>query len=408
MVQDINIDQYKYPLPDERIAKHPLQQRDACKLLVADSQGVKGDHVFTDLPGLLPGDAMLVYNNTRVIKARVLMHKESGAAIEIFCLEPVAPADYERNFASREPVTWRCLVGNSKKWKDGDLKLQLSVDGQPVTLTATRVGREDKSSLVQFGWTTAEGAATPTFAKVIEAAGVIPIPPYLNRDSEESDTRDYQTVFSRIDGSVAAPTAGLHFTDRVLAAIDSRGIQRQEVTLHVGAGTFRPVQTDHIGDHDMHSEYIVVGRDFIARLTEHIADGHPVYAVGTTSVRTLESLYHIGCLIHQGDWTGEVPQWYPYDAGHPHLSAPEALQSVAEWLDRQGADQLVASTRIIIAPGYRYRVVDGMVTNFHQPGSTLLLLVSAMIGDAWRPVYNHALDAGYRFLSYGDACLFTK
>ena len=400
-VQDIQIKDYIYDLPDERIAKHPLKERDMCKLLVADSRGVKADTIFAQLPDLLPADAMLVYNNTRVINARVVMHKETGARIEIFCLEPVMPADYEQNFATTTTVVWRCLVGNSKKWKGGELKAELNVGGQEVTLTATREGNEPgASSLVRFSWTSAQPV---TFAKVIEAAGVIPIPPYLNRDTESSDAADYQTVFSRIEGSVAAPTAGLHFTDNVLAAIDSRGIQRREVTLHVGAGTFQPVQGDHIGEHTMHSEFIVVKRALIEELIEKT--GH-IYAVGTTSVRTLESLYQAGCLISQCLWDGEVPQWYPYSPEHPALTAKEALQTLVDWLREHGEDEFVATTRVIIAPGYNYRIVSGMVTNFHQPGSTLLLLVSAMIGEGWREIYDYALNHEYRFLSYGDACLF--
>ena len=389
-----------YPLDDERIAKHPFEQRDRCKLLVAGPDGVSEDTVFAELPRLITAGTMLVYNNTRVINARVRMRKGTGALIEIFCLEPVAPADYERNFGSTGPVDWRCLVGNSKKWKDGPLTLELDVNGRPTVLTATRLKKEEgvTSSVIRFDWT-----GDATFSEVIDAAGVIPIPPYLNRETEQTDKEDYQTVFSRIDGSVAAPTAGLHFTDRVLEDIDNHGIKRREVTLHVGAGTFQPVQGDHIGEHTMHSEFIVVSRDLIKEL----ADAPIVYAVGTTSVRTLESLYHIGCLISQDKWTGEVPQWYPYEENHPELTAKEALMTLYDWLVSKGEDKLIASTRIIIAPGYKYRIVKGMVTNFHQPGSTLLLLVSAFIGDAWKEVYSHALRNGYRFLSYGDACLFT-
>lgn len=396
--KDIHISQYQYPLPDNRIAKHPLAVRDSCKLLVADSNGVSADAIFTDLPTLLPQDAMLVYNNTRVINARIRMQKTTGAAIELFCLEPIAPADYERNFAATNTVTWKCLVGNSKRWKDGALTTTIA---ENVTLTATRLNKDaNGESVVQLSWDN----PSMTFSQIIDAAGVIPIPPYLNRETEATDSNDYQTVFSRIQGSVAAPTAGLHFTDALLKEVDKRGIKRREVTLHVGAGTFRPVQTESIGDHDMHSELIVVDKAFISEL----ANQQTVYAVGTTSVRTLESLYHIGCLITQNKWDGEVPQWYAYSADHPNLTAQQALTTLVNYLNKHGLDKIIASTRIIIAPGYAYRIVKGMVTNFHQPGSTLLLLVSAMIGDTWRDVYAHALDNGYRFLSYGDACLFTQ
>lgn len=396
--KEIHISEYNYPLPDELIARHPLAQRDACRLLVRYADGTLADRRFHELPDLLPADAMLVYNNTRVINARLRMHKDSGALIEIFCLEPVSPADYEQAFATSESCTWKCFVGNSKKWKQGPLSQHLEIDGHRATLQAERTGHDGNASHVRFSW---DNTAL-TFARIIAAIGEIPIPPYLNRATEDSDSRDYQTVYSHIDGSVAAPTAGLHFTDEVLARIAGRGIPRLEVTLHVGAGTFQPVKSDSVGEHPMHSEFIAVDCDTI----EALARGdRSVVAVGTTSVRTLESLYHIGCLMHQGRWQGEVPQWYPYEPGHPDLDPGEALRVILRHLDASGESTLVASTRIIIAPGYCYRLVCGMVTNFHQPQSTLLLLVSAFIGDSWRNMYDHALAVPYRFLSYGDACL---
>ena len=284
--KEIHISEYNYPLPDELIAKHPLQQRDACRLLVRRPDGTLEDRVFAELPGLLPDDAMLVYNNTRVINARLRMRKDTGALIEIFCLEPVAPADYAQAFASTESCTWSCFVGNSKRWKQGELTAEIEVDGVRATLCAERVARADNASEVRFSWNEPQ----LTFARIIGAIGEIPIPPYLNRATEATDSTDYQTVFSRIDGSVAAPTAGLHFTDRVLADISSRGIPRLEVTLHVGAGTFQPVKSEEVGDHAMHSEFIAVERDVVAALA---AGKRRVIAVGTTSVRTLESLYHI-------------------------------------------------------------------------------------------------------------------
>lgn len=399
--KEIHISDYNYPLPDELIAKHPLEQRDACRLLVRRPDGSLDDRVFTDLPSLLPQDALLVYNNTRVINARLRMHKESGALIEIFCLEPVAPADYEQAFAATGSCTWSCFVGNSKRWKQGELVAQIEVDGLPATLRAERVERSDNASKVRFSW----DEPRLTFARIIAAIGEIPIPPYLNRATEESDGRDYQTVFGRIDGSVAAPTAGLHFTNAVLADIAARGIERREVTLHVGAGTFQPVKSEAVGDHAMHSEFIAVERSLIEDLAR---TERPVIAVGTTSVRTLESLYHIGCLIAQGAWDGEVPQWWAYDPSHPALSVEDSMKAILGYLDAAGQDRIVGSTRIIIAPGYRYRVVSGMVTNFHQPQSTLLLLVSAFMGERWRGMYDHALQVPYRFLSYGDACLLLK
>ncbi len=399
-IRDIKIDDFNYPLPDERIARHPLAERDMCRLLVRDSDGTLSDHHFIDLPALLPTDSMLVYNNTRVINARLRFRKNlTGALIEIFCLEPVEPRDYALNFVSTERCSWTCFIGNSKRWKQGALELPLTVNGHDITLSATRTAAtEGNASIVQFAW----NDPSVTFSEIISAAGEIPIPPYLNRATEESDSTDYQTVYSHIDGSVAAPTAGLHFTPRVLEAISQRGIPRHELTLHVGAGTFQPVKSDSIGEHTMHSEFIAVDRDLIAELA---ATDRRIIAVGTTSVRTLESLYHIGCLISEGNWDGEVPQWYPYSDTHPQLSRSDALTALATWLDSHGMKTLIGATRIIIAPGYKYRVVSGMVTNFHQPQSTLLLLVSAFTGGDWLPMYRHALDADYRFLSYGDASL---
>ncbi|MDE7336130.1 MAG: S-adenosylmethionine:tRNA ribosyltransferase-isomerase [Muribaculaceae bacterium] len=393
--QSISIEQFNYPLPDERIAKHPLAERDQCKLLLRKADGTIEDHVFAEVPSLLPKGAMLVYNNTRVINARLRFRKESGALIEIFCLEPVRPADYAVNFAASgsDGVEWQGFVGNSKRWKEGTLK---GIVGDAV-LSAERIEKVGNASIIRFTWT-----GNQSFAEIIAEAGELPIPPYLNRATEQSDETDYQTVFSRVDGSVAAPTAGLHFTPELLSATDAAGIERRELTLHVGAGTFQPVKAEVIGEHEMHSEFISVDRRLILELAE---TDRPVVAVGTTSVRTLESLYHLGCRAAQGLPVTELPQWYPYAEEHPRLSRREALTKLAEVC----GDRLVASTRVIIAPGYEYKVVDGIITNFHQPQSTLLLLVSAFIGDDWRKVYDHALaDPGYRFLSYGDACLFLS
>lgn len=401
--RNIEIEEYDYPLPDERIARHPLAERDACKLLRYTPGHEIEDHIFSELPGLLKPGTMLVYNNTRVINARLRFTKDTGAAIEIFCLEPDVPADYAQSFASTASCSWNCLIGNSKKWKEGALTLPLEVNGVKFDLRAVRTSAPGSpAQTVRFEW----DAPSVSFSEIISAAGEIPIPPYLNRRSESSDSIDYQTVYSHIEGSVAAPTAGLHFTPALLERLDGAGIERREVTLHVGAGTFRPVSADKIGDHDMHSEFIAVDRGFIADLADALEAGRPVTAVGTTSVRTLESLYYIGVLMAAGRWSGEVPQWTPYEAGLPALSAAEALRTIVQRLDAAGDTVLLAHTRIIIASGYRYRIVGSMITNFHQPASTLLLLVSAFIGPEWRKVYDHALAAGYRFLSYGDACLF--
>ena len=398
-IKDIRIEEYNYPLPDERIAKHPLEQRDQCKLLVRSADGVISQHVFSQLPSLLPDDAMLIYNNTRVINARLRFRKsEGGALIEIFCLEPVEPADYAVNFAKTDECSWLCFVGNSKRWKQGDLSVVIAIDGVDVTLRATRINKEGNASVVRFSW---DNNAF-TFAQIIAAAGEIPIPPYLNRSTEASDSKDYQTVYSHIDGSVAAPTAGLHFTPEVLEEVSSRGIPRRELTLHVGAGTFQPVKSDSIGEHEMHSEFIAVPKSLIEELAP---TSRRVFAVGTTSVRTLESLYHIGCLIAQNEWSGELPQWYPYSENHPRLSVADSLNAIVQYLNASGSDTLIASTRVIIAPGYKYEIVKGIITNFHQPQSTLLLLVSAFVEGNWRAMYDFALTHDFRFLSYGDASL---
>ncbi len=417
-IREIKIEEFDYPLPDERIAKHPLAQRDECLLLVKNPVGEISTHRFKELPDILPTDSMLVYNNTRVINARLRFRKGddgTGATIEVFCLEPHTPADYAVSFASTSRCSWTCFVGNSKRWKSGSLTMPLNIDGTDFTLSATRIDRSGNTSVVEFSW----DAPEVTFSRIISAVGEIPIPPYLNRGTEASDTSDYQTIFSHIEGSVAAPTAGLHFTPEVLAAIDSRGIPRRELTLHVGAGTFQPVKSDTIGEHEMHSEFIAVPRTLIEELA---TTDRRVIAVGTTSVRTLESLYHLGCRLHQGLPADILPQWYPYlpvataqiaDTAetHPDLPVSEAMEAILRHLDATGEDTFIASTRLMIAPGYRYRIVKGMVTNFHQPRSTLLLLVSAFLSQSatspsWRDLYTYALaDPAYRFLSYGDACL---
>lgn len=400
-IQHIRIEDFNYPLPDERIAKHPLADRAACKLLVRTAEGEISEHIFAELPALLPADAMLVYNNTRVINARLRFRKgerHDGATIEIFCLEPVEPADYAVSFATTERCSWKCFVGNSKRWKEGPLTMPLQIGDERLTLTAERSGRQGNASVVTFTWDNPR----VTLSQIISAAGEIPIPPYLNRDTEATDFTDYQTVYSHIDGSVAAPTAGLHFTDEVLAEISRRGIPRRELTLHVGAGTFQPVKSDEIGEHEMHSEFIAVPVTLIRELA---ATDRRIIAVGTTSVRTLESLYHAGKLIAAGQWDGEVPQWTPYSTDAPEISVNKALTAVADYAEANGSDTFMAQTRIIIAPGYDYKVVKGMVTNFHQPQSTLLLLVSAFTRGDWRPMYDFALGHGFRFLSYGDASL---
>lgn len=403
-VRNIRISDYNYPLPDHRIAKHPLAAREQCKLLCYKVGGEISEGHFYDVPAVLPEKAMLVYNNTRVINARLRFRKSTGSTIEIFCLEPVAPCDYQLIFQTTQFCTWLCLVGNSKRWKQGPLTQEIEVDGKTVTLEANRGERRGNSFEIEFSW---NGGVT--FASILEAIGEIPIPPYLNRGTESTDSADYQTVYSHIDGSVAAPTAGLHFTDEVLAECDKRGITRRELTLHVGAGTFQPVKSENIGEHEMHHEFISVQRSLLVDLIN--AEG-PVVAVGTTSVRTLESLYYVGQVLETNPDADEemltVKQWMPYSTPC-EISAKKALQNVVDYLDRHHAEAYMGSTQLMIAPGFQYRIISGMITNFHQPQSTLLLLVSAFVGvDHWRAIYDYALDHDFRFLSYGDACFFQK
>ena len=399
----IAIDEFDYPLPDERIAKFPLTERDSSKLLLYRG-GEVSEERFASLPDYLPSGALMVFNNTRVIQARLHFHKETGAQIEVFCLEPLVPNEYVQMFAQTERCSWLCLVGNLKKWKEGALHKEIIVHGRTLTLSATRGEVVGTGHRIDFAW----DDPTVTFAEVLEAVGELPIPPYLNRKTEESDLQTYQTVYSKIKGSVAAPTAGLHFTERVLQAIDVKGIEREEVTLHVGAGTFKPVKSTEIGDHEMHSEYIVVERKTLEKL---IAHGSEAIAVGTTSVRTLESLYYIGVLISRNpDATEEqlrVTQWMPYEEEYNTLTTLEALQQILDYLNRNGLSALHTNTQIMIAPGYTFHIVKRIVTNFHQPKSTLLLLVSAFVKGDWRKIYDYALAHDFRFLSYGDSSLLV-
>ena len=396
----IQIRDYDYPLPDERIAKFPLTERDSSKLLVYEG-GRISETVFRNLPSLLPEGSLMVFNNTRVIQARLHFRKgeaQDGALIEVFLLEPANPVEYQENFATKGSCSWYCLVGNLKKWKEGPLTRDFKIQNSKYKLTAERVGTHGTSQEIKFEWD-----ASLTWAEVIDAVGELPIPPYLNRKTQESDKTTYQTVYSKIKGSVAAPTAGLHFTKRVLADIDAKGIEREEVTLHVGAGTFRPVKSEDIGGHDMHTEHIAVHRQTIERLLAH--NGEAI-AVGTTSVRTLESLYYLGVLASQGKEDLHVPQWMPYEYDNS-LSTIEALTALLRYMDERGEEVLHSSTQIIIAPGYKYHIVRRMITNFHQPQSTLLLLVSAFIGEGWHDVYDYALNHDFRFLSYGDSSMLT-
>lgn len=402
-MREILIEDYNYPLPDERIAKYPLAERDSSKLLVFRDEKVTESH-FREVGSFLPKDALLVYNNTRVIQARLVFHKESGARIEVFCLEPIAPHDYQLSLGATAGCTWKCMIGNLKKWKQGVLCLPVSIVGRQVVLTAERLSTTGNTHEVRFVW----DDATVSFAELLDAIGELPIPPYLNRPTEESDKRTYQTVYSRIKGSVAAPTAGLHFTDRVLADLRERGIRTTELTLHVGAGTFQPVKTADANCHTMHTEIIAVPRSAIQDVRDHL--GH-VVAVGTTSVRTLESLYYLGERVLRGDEL-HVEQFEPY--GDHSLTTEEALEALLHYLDETNQSTLHAETQIMIEPGFRFRIVEQMITNFHQPKSTLLLLVSAFVdgdsleGPNWHTIYDYALAHDFRFLSYGDSSLLYK
>ena len=396
----ILIKDYNYPLPDERIAKFPVEQRDHSKLLIYN-KGIISDDRFYNIADYLPKGALMIYNNTRVIQARIHFRKTTGALIEIFLLEPMRPSDYELMFQTNGECSWLCLVGNLKKWKSGELTRDFDINGQKVTLTANYRGENGTSHLIDFTWNN----PGVSFADILEQVGELPIPPYLNRATQESDKVTYQTVYSKIKGSVAAPTAGLHFTDSVLSSIDVHGIERDEVTLHVGAGTFKPVKSDEISGHEMHTEYISVKRSTLQKLINHNAEA---IAVGTTSVRTLESIYYIGAkLALNPDLTEKqlhVTQWEPYDTT-PTVTPTEALQNIIGYLDRSGINTLHTSTQIIIAPGYEYKIVKKLITNFHQPQSTLLLLVSAFVHGDWRNIYDYALSHDFRFLSYGDSSL---
>lgn len=395
----IRISDYNYSLPDERIAKYPLSQRDHSKLLLYRHGEVTED-VFCHLPQYLPQGALMVFNNTKVIQARIHFRKETGALIEVFLLEPAAPRDYEQMFQSRGECSWLCMVGNLKKWKEGTLQRRFPVKGEEITLCATREHCQ-QGEKVTLTWQPAH----LSFAEILDAVGELPIPPYLNRESQESDKTTYQTVYSKIKGSVAAPTAGLHFTEEVLARLDEQGIDREEVTLHVGAGTFKPVKSEEIQGHEMHTEYICVQRQTLEKLLNHDCQA---VAVGTTSVRTLESLYYLGLKLRENPDLSEeelhVGQWEPYETVST-LTPHEAVHAILDYLDRHDLPSLHASTQIMIAPGYHYHIVKMLVTNFHQPQSTLLLLVSAFVKGDWHRIYDYALAHDFRFLSYGDSSL---
>lgn len=402
ITREIKIEDFNYELPDEKIAKFPLSQRDHSKLLLF-KDGKLGEDAFYNLPNYLPSGSIMVFNNTRVIQARLHFRKTTGALIEVFLLEPYIPADYERIFLQKKSCSWLCMIGNLKKWKGETLVREIKIGDKTVVLKAEKREKAESSQYenVCFSW----DCEDYSFSEILEAVGELPIPPYLNRETEESDKTTYQTVYGKIKGSVAAPTAGLHFSDDVLKVLDDKGIERQEVTLHVGAGTFKPVKSAEIGGHEMHTEYICVKREVLESIVAHDAE---VVAVGTTSVRTIESLYFIGSKLAENPETSEeqlhVNQWEPYEKSHT-VSPKDALQNIIDYLDRNNLSSLHTSTQIIIAPGYEYKYIRRLITNFHQPQSTLLLLVSAFLKGHWREVYDYALSHDFRFLSYGDSSL---
>lgn len=400
-IKAIYIDEYDYPLTDERIAKFPLSKRDSSKLLIYKNKEIK-ESVFFNLVDFLPENSLLVYNNTKVIQARILFNKETGAKIEVFCLEPVDPADYALSLGANKSCLWKCMIGNLKKWKAGKLEKEIHINNKSFLLSAKRILSENNAHHILFEWNNED----VHFAEILEAAGELPIPPYLNRKTEDSDKKNYQTVYSKIKGSVAAPTAGLHFTEEVLENLKTKNIETEELTLHVGAGTFQPVKSKDVAQHHMHTEVISVKKSSIEHLIRKLGN---IIAVGTTSVRTLESLYFIGCQIaaNKNIEKFHITQWGPYENEYS-ISAQKSLENIIEYLEKNNLDTLHADTQIMIKPAYEFRLIDGVISNFHQPKSTLLLLVSAFVGEDWKKIYDYALTHDFRFLSYGDSSLLLK
>ena len=397
----LKISDFSYELPDSKIAKYPLSERDKSKLLVWQN-GVIQESVFKNCADFLSNNCQLIFNNTRVIHARLFFRKETGSKIEIFCLEPAEPCDYQIAFQERKQVVWKCLVGNSKKWKSGILSQEIEIENEKITLLAERVSQFENTFHIKLSWN-----KPFTFAEIIENTGILPIPPYLNRETEETDEKTYQTVYAKIDGSVAAPTAGLHFTDSVLNKLKLKNISEKEITLHVGAGTFQPVKSETIREHTMHSEVVVIPKNIIEGFVQN---QDKIIAVGTTSVRSLESLYWLGLQMENNSFNPnnpEVLQWEPYE-NEAKINTKKSFQNIVDFLNKTGQETIQFSTQIIILPGYDFKVISGMFTNFHQPQSTLLLLIAAFIGNDWKKVYEYALDNNFRFLSYGDSNLYLR
>jgi len=399
--KNINIEDFNYPLPSDRIAKYPLKERGGSNLLVWQNGTIKQD-CFRNIANYLPANSFLIFNNTRVTHARMFFKKKSGAKIEIFCLEPESPPDHQQAFETKDKVIFKCLVGNAKKWKEEALLKKININGKNTILSVRKIEKKDNIYIIEFSWDT-----DFPFTEIIKNTGILPIPPYLKRDTEQSDEFDYQTVYAKYHGSVAAPTAGLHFTESILKELSNKNIETSEITLHVGAGTFQPVKSEKIEDHTMHDEKVCVPKNVIEKL---IFQKEKVIPVGTTSVRSLESLYWLGLKLGNKKMPEEklsVDQWEPYKINTP-VSGSEALHNIIGYMDRTSQDTIRFSTRIIIVPGYDFKLTGGMITNFHQPKSTLLLLISAFLGNEWKKVYDYALNNGFRFLSYGDSNLYLK
>jgi S-adenosylmethionine:tRNA ribosyltransferase-isomerase len=401
---ELKIQDYTYELPDDRIAKYPLEIRDASKLLIYKDGNI-GEDTYRNIATHMPAETLLVFNQTKVVHARLLFKKPTGGIIEAFCLEPHEQyTDVHTAMLQKRKVWWNCMIGGASKWKHG-MVLQLSHQAPDFILSAQIVARETGTYVLELSWDNED----LTFAEILHYAGKVPLPPYLHRDAEQSDEERYQTIFAKEEGSVAAPTAGLHFTEQVLNNLEEKNVDTAFVTLHVGAGTFKPVKSDTMQEHEMHAEWLEVDIPTLQMLIAHLPKG--IVAVGTTSARTLESLYWIGVKMHTGKWVDlsgiAVTQWEPYES-NSLTNTEQALQAIINWMQENGQRKLVTRTQIIIAPGYEFRLIKGLVTNFHQPQSTLLLLVAALVGENWKKVYDYALQHSYRFLSYGDGCLLWK
>jgi len=401
----LSIKDFTYPLPEERIAKYPLAERDASKLLIYKEEKI-GEDIYRNIADHLPSDSLLVFNNTKVVEARLLFQKSTGGVIEIFCLEPHKEyPDITTAMLQHEKVLWHCLIGGASKWKRGQvLEKKINYNSKDLVLNARYIEKASDSFIVELSW----NDPVLSFAEMLHLFGAIPLPPYLKRETEISDAERYQTVYAHHEGSVAAPTAGLHFTETIFEKLKEKNIQKDFVTLHVGAATFKPVKAEMIKDHEMHAEYFAVSRSLIRNLIDHLDKN--IIAVGTTSLRTLESLYWLGVKqsIVDSPRSIEITQWEVYDHTEKMISAKEALENLIKWMKEKNLDNFTAKTQIIIAPGYQFKLVNGLITNFHQPQSTLLLLVAAFIGENWKEVYDYALQNDFRFLSYGDGSLLWR